>query len=208
MVLYSGWVTYHPVLSRWPSLLKRSSKSWTINLCKQLCIWFNRKKTIVCSIKSVTKQQQREAIGTQGGDKNLPEKVVHCFPTICRISAWIFTLALPPLETQVSPTLIAVHTILPWIFFQFMVLQLIAESAHIHVPPVFSLFLPRPALPWLFWLLVDVGTLSSLQEMAPTCGALVPHNTGWTSLTAASPPLLGTACTQAIRRIFFPKTQL
>lgn len=206
MVLYNGWVTYHPVLSRWPSLLKKSCKSWTINLCKQLCIWFNRNKTIVCSIKSVIKQQQGEAIGTQGDDKILPEKDVHCFPAIYRISACIFTPAPPPLETQVSPTLIVVHTISPWIFFHGFAVDG-WECTHSHSSS-FSLFLPRCALPWLFWLLVYVGTLSPLQGMAPTYGAVVPHSAGWTSLTAASPNLLGTACTQAIRRIFFPKTQL
>lgn len=68
-------------------------------------------KTIGCSVKSVIKQQQWEDTGTQGGDEILPEKDAHCFLAIYRISACIFTLAPPPLETQVSPILIAVYTV-------------------------------------------------------------------------------------------------
>lgn len=204
MVLYNGRVTSAVQVD---SFVLKSSKSWTINH-KQPCIWFNIKKTTFGLIKSVIKQQQEEAYATQCGDEILPEEDVHWFPAIYRISACIFALAPPALETQVSPSLIAVHTISPWIFFQFIVLQLVTESAHIHIAPAFSLFLPRPALPWLCWQLVGVGTLSLLQGMAPSCGTLVPHSTGWTSPAAASPPLLGTACTQAIRRIFFLKTQL
>lgn len=103
-----------------------------------------------CWFNKVGYQQQEESIETQGGNEILIQKDVYCFPAIYKMSGCIFIIALPLLETQVSPTVIAVHTISPWIFFKFMVLQLMAESAHIHIPPAFSLSLPRPALPWLF----------------------------------------------------------
>lgn len=61
-------------------------------------------KTIVGLIKSVISYQwQEDAIGIQGGDEILPEKDVHCFPAIYRISACIFTLALLPLKHRCLP---------------------------------------------------------------------------------------------------------
>lgn len=122
-------------------------KSWTINH-KQLSIWFKRRKT--WKLFWFNKVSYQTAAGGSHCNSmwrwDFTRKRYSLVSCNYMIGACIFTLAPLPLETQVSLALIAVCTISPWIFLQFMVLQLMAESAHIHVPPVFFPF-SSPDLP-------------------------------------------------------------